>query len=47
MSRSYFEYELATKPEKPKGFNVKLPDDEEMSMPDQTRIMDEVVNRMI
>ncbi len=47
MSRSYFEYELAHKPEAPKGFKVQLPDNEEMSMPDQTRIMDEIANRMI
>lgn len=47
MSRSYFEYELAQKPETKKEFKVQLPDEEEMSMPDQTRIMDELLQRQI
>ena len=47
MSRSYHEYEQALKPVDKRGFNVTMPDEENMSMPDQTRIMDELTQRMI
>ncbi len=47
MSRSYFDYEMVKTPEKPRGFAVQVPSDEELSMPDQTRIMDELLTRQI
>ncbi len=47
MSRSYFEYNQVTTPEKPKGFKINLEEDEALSGPDQTRIMDELLNRNI
>ncbi len=47
MSRSFYEYEQAKNPPPPRGFEVKIPTDEELSIPDQTRIMDELTQRMI
>lgn len=47
MSRSYFEYEQVAAPPKPKGFKVQMPTDEELSKTDETRIMDEIQQRMI
>lgn len=47
MSRSYFEYEQVAKPPMPKGFKVDIPTDEEFSRVDETRIMDELKQRLI
>ncbi len=47
MSRNYQEYEYISKPQEPKGFKVQIPTDEDLSMPDQTRIMDELISRTI
>ena len=47
MSRNYHEYEQVTKPQDPRGFKVQIPTDEELSMPNQTRIMDELISRTI
>lgn len=47
MSKSYYEYEQVKSPPKARGFSVQIPSEEEMSIPDQTRIMDEILNRTI
>lgn len=47
MSRNYHEYEQVNKPPEPRGFKVQMPSEEELSMPDETRIMNEIRDRLI